>query len=135
MADQQVLCSNPCFSKIEILPAGETGPRRLDGPATMKIQGIPFLSISEFVRAKLKTWITSVLLSFSFRVKSSYLLCNESRSQQEQDALDICFCMARYWNRIDINRIQEHDMREFVRYFPVAAPAWGALQRKYGLEL
>jgi hypothetical protein len=42
--------------KIEILPAGEYGPRRLDSSTTMQLQGIPFLTLSEFVRAKLKAW-------------------------------------------------------------------------------
>jgi hypothetical protein len=42
--------------KIEILPAGEYGPRRLDSSTIMQLQGIPFLTLSEFVRAKLKTW-------------------------------------------------------------------------------
>jgi len=42
--------------QIEILPAGETGPRRLDATTVMKVQGVPFLTISEFIRAKLKSW-------------------------------------------------------------------------------
>ena len=46
--------------KIEILPAGEHGPRRLDGSTTTQLQAIPFLSHSEFVRAKLKTWSMQV---------------------------------------------------------------------------
>jgi hypothetical protein len=44
-------------SQIEILPAGETGPRHLDDTNVMKIQGIPFLNVSEFLRAKLKAWM------------------------------------------------------------------------------
>jgi len=43
--------------EIEILPAGETGPRHLDSTTVMKIQGLPFLTISEFIRSKLKTWM------------------------------------------------------------------------------
>ena len=46
--------------QIEILPAGETGPRHLDTSTVMKIQNVPFLTVSEFVRAKLKTWIMYV---------------------------------------------------------------------------
>lgn len=42
--------------QIEILPAGEEGPRRLDEATTMMIRGIPFLTVSEFIRAKLRTW-------------------------------------------------------------------------------
>ncbi|KAI3608494.1 hypothetical protein WG66_000931 [Moniliophthora roreri] len=43
--------------EIEILPAGEAGPRRLDTTTVMRIQNVPFLSISEFIRAKLKSWM------------------------------------------------------------------------------
>ncbi|KAJ7931316.1 hypothetical protein B0H13DRAFT_863037 [Mycena leptocephala] len=43
--------------EIEILPAGETGPRHLDSTTVMKMQGLPFLTISEFIRSKLKTWM------------------------------------------------------------------------------
>ncbi|KAG8216375.1 hypothetical protein J3R82DRAFT_6457 [Butyriboletus roseoflavus] len=52
----------PCspISQIEILPAGEHGPRRLDTSTTMNIKGIPFLSLSEFVRDKLKAWSMQV---------------------------------------------------------------------------
>jgi hypothetical protein len=43
--------------EIEILPAGEEGPRRLDDRTVMKIQGVPFLTVSEFIRAKIKSWM------------------------------------------------------------------------------
>lgn len=42
--------------EIEILPAGEAGPRRLDGSTVIMIGGVPFLTVSEFIRAKIKTW-------------------------------------------------------------------------------
>lgn len=42
--------------QIEILPAGERGPRRLDPSTVQIIRHIPFLTISEFMRAKLKAW-------------------------------------------------------------------------------
>ncbi|KAK0482402.1 hypothetical protein IW261DRAFT_1550313 [Armillaria novae-zelandiae] len=96
--------------KIEILPAGETGPRRLDGSTVMKIHGVPFLTISEFVRAKLKSWIIS---------------------RQDHDARDITFVMPRYWNRVDVNRIPETDMDQFVERYPEASPAWIAIKKKY----
>lgn len=44
------------YDEIEILSAGEEGPRRLDANTIMNIRGIPFLSISEYIRAKLKSW-------------------------------------------------------------------------------
>ncbi|KAF5390608.1 hypothetical protein D9757_002582 [Collybiopsis confluens] len=102
--------------EIEILPAGETGPRRLvtrppDSSVTI-IQRIPFLSFSEFIRAKLKTW--SIRMS-------------------DRDAQDIAYVMARYWNRIDINRIPEQDMNVFVTRNTSTLPWWLALKRKYGM--
>jgi len=98
--------------EIEILPAGETGPRHLDTSTVMKIQNVPFLSVSEFVRAKLKTWV----------IRGS-----------ERDAQDIIFMLSRYWNRIDINRITEQDMNLFVARNISAAASWIALKRKYGM--
>ena len=50
--------------QIEILPAGETGPRHLDTSTVMKIQNVPFLTVSEFVRAKLKTWVMYTIFMF-----------------------------------------------------------------------
>jgi hypothetical protein len=98
--------------EIEILPAGETGPRHLDTSTVMKIQNVPFLAISEFVRAKLKTWV----------IRGS-----------ERDAQDIIYMVSRYWNRIDINRITEQDMNLFVARNMSAAAPWTALKRKYGM--
>lgn len=95
---------------IEILAAGESGPRHLDNKTVMKIQGVPFLTISEFIRAKLKSWI----------IRGS-----------EGDAHDICYALARYWSRVDINRIPEQDMETFVSRNSTAAPAWTAIKRKY----
>jgi len=97
---------------IEILPAGETGPRHLDNTTVTLLQGIPFLTISEFIRAKLKNWM----------IRGS-----------ERDVQDISYTMTRYWNRVDINRIPEQDMSHFVSRHTASAPAWAALQRKYGM--
>lgn len=98
---------------IEILPAGEEGPRRLDSTKVMTIGRVPFLTISEFIRAKLKAW---------------------SIRGVEHDAQDITFAINRYWNRVDINRIPEQEMKEFVRQHKAAAPGWSELRRKYGLS-
>lgn len=54
-------------------------------------------------------------------------------SNLERDAQDICFAMSRYWNRVDANRIPEHDMNYFAGRNTVAAPAWQAIKRKYGM--
>ncbi|KAH6905358.1 hypothetical protein BKA70DRAFT_1474328 [Coprinopsis sp. MPI-PUGE-AT-0042] len=97
---------------IEILPAGETGPRVLDNVAVMKLQGVPFLTYSEFIRAKLKAWM----------IRGS-----------ERDALDITYVLARYWDRVDMNRIPEQDMNSFATKNSTAAPAWISLRRKYGM--
>ncbi|KAG5645517.1 hypothetical protein DXG03_005928 [Asterophora parasitica] len=91
---------------------GESGPRHLDKTTVMKLQGVPFLTISEFIRAKLKTWI----------IRGS-----------DGDARDISYVLSRYWNGVDINRIPEQDMTVFVSRNSTAAPAWTAIKRKYGM--
>ncbi|EPQ53713.1 hypothetical protein GLOTRDRAFT_63364 [Gloeophyllum trabeum ATCC 11539] len=98
--------------EIEILPAGEAGPRRLDANTTTTIRGIPFLSITEFLRAKLKAWAIR---------------------RQEQDAQEISYVVTRYWNRVDYNRVPEDDMNNFAKCHPAVAPAWLSIKRKYGL--
>ncbi|KAF9527437.1 hypothetical protein CPB83DRAFT_768486 [Crepidotus variabilis] len=97
---------------IEILPAGETGPRHLDSSTVMKVQNVPFLTVSEFIRAKLNSWVIRAA---------------------DRDAQDITFVLNRYWNRVDINRIVEQDMNQFCARNPAAAPGWAALRRKYGM--
>ncbi|KAJ3779014.1 hypothetical protein EV361DRAFT_284217 [Lentinula raphanica] len=99
--------------EIEILPAGEAGPRRLDASTVVKIQGIPFLAISEFVRAKLKSWMIRM---------------------SDRDAQDIIYVLSRYWNRVDINRIPEQDMNYFATRHTSSQPWWLALKRKYGMS-
>lgn len=49
----------------------------------------------------------------------------------ENDARDIVFLISRYWNRVDINRIPEHEMNDFVRQYREAAAGWMELKRKY----
>ncbi|KZT70418.1 hypothetical protein DAEQUDRAFT_667617 [Daedalea quercina L-15889] len=95
---------------IEILPAGEQGPRHLDSSKVQIIRRIPFLTMSEFIRAKLKAW---------------------ALRGTESDAHDIVFAISRYWNKVDINRIPEEEMNEFVRQHREAATGWTELQRKY----
>ncbi|KAL4247238.1 hypothetical protein ABKN59_008732 [Abortiporus biennis] len=67
----------------------------------------------EFIRAKLKAW---------------------SLRRVELDAQDIVYILGRYWDRVDINRIPEQDMKEFVSRYPAAAPAWREVRRKYGMR-
>lgn len=94
----------------------------------MKIQNVPFLTVSEFVRAKLKTWVMYAVLT------CCYFLANLFNSRgSERDAQDIIYILGRYWNRIDINRIPEQDMNLFVARNVTAAPSWAALRRKYGM--
>ncbi|KAG6334208.1 hypothetical protein ID866_4879 [Astraeus odoratus] len=51
----------------------------------------------------------------------------------ERDAHDIIYTLCRYWNRLDINRVPEHDMNHFVTCHRTAALSWAALKRKYGM--
>ncbi|KAG8930547.1 hypothetical protein FRC03_002193 [Tulasnella sp. 419] len=100
--------------EIEILNCGETGPRKLDTSNIMLIHGVPFLSISEFLRAKMNAWLTR---------------------GSEGDALDIIYVLARYWQNVDLNRIQEREMDKFIRLRGVeameASQAWKAVKARY----
>lgn len=94
----------------------------------MVIQEIPFLTVSEFIRAKLKSWVMYALpAGFSFLGDIFY-----SRGSV-RDAQDIVYVINRYWNRVDINRIPEHDMNQFAVCNGAAAPGWTAIKRKYGM--
>ncbi|KAB5591209.1 hypothetical protein CTheo_5354 [Ceratobasidium theobromae] len=75
--------------EIEICVAGETGPRNLNPHTVMAVQNLPFLSVTEFMRAKLRVWTTRTA---------------------DSDAKDILFILTRYWSSIDLNRIPEPDM-------------------------
>jgi len=97
---------------IEVVNAGEEGPRRLDHSTTMIIQNLPFLSVTEFLRAKLKSWMLRGLA---------------------EDAHDIAFMLTRYYSSVDINRIPEQDMARFVSIYTSAAAAWDAVRQRYGV--
>ncbi|KAI0777340.1 hypothetical protein BD413DRAFT_467972 [Trametes elegans] len=97
---------------VEILVAGEEGPRRLDSRTVMTLGSVPFLTITEFIRAKVKAWSLRGL---------------------DQDARDIVYAMTRYWNKVDLNRIPEQEMNDFAARFPTVAPSWLELKRKYGM--
>ncbi|KAJ7074958.1 hypothetical protein B0H15DRAFT_44733 [Mycena belliarum] len=117
--------------EIEILPAGETGPRHLDSTTVMKMQGLPFLTISEFIRSKLKTWM---MYACNRGPCYSFFAANNQDSRAEdRDAQDICYVLSRYWNRVDINRIPEPDMNHFVSRNTSVGPAWAAVRRRYGM--
>lgn len=51
----------------------------------------------------------------------------------DSDAQDITYVLSHYWNRVDINRIPEQDMGQFIARNAVVAPAWTAVKRKYGM--
>ena len=53
--------------------------------------------------------------------------------RSDKDAEDIMYILARYWNRIDINRIPEQDMNDFVKHYKTVAAPWAELRKKYGL--
>lgn len=119
------------FPQIEILPAGEEGPRRLDTSTVMTLAGLPVLTISEFLRAKLKAWVMYYSLLPPLRTHAETSTRNSRRA--DKDAEDIMYILARYWNRIDINRIPEQDMDEFVKHHKTVAAPWAELRKKYGL--
>jgi hypothetical protein len=98
----------------------------------MKIQGIPFLTVSEFIRAKLKSWMMYAASAIPLTLKILLKILTSSRGL-DVDAQDITYALSRHWNRVDINRIPEQDMNQFVARNTAAAPAWGAVKRKYGI--
>lgn len=95
---------------IEVKMAGEEGPRRLDTSTTMALHNLPWLSVTEFVRAKLKDWMLRA---------------------GAEDAHDIAFVLGSFHASIDINRIPEQDMARFVAAVPAAAPGWQAVRARY----
>lgn len=54
-----------------------------------------------------------------------------SSRRLDHDAQDIIYALTRYWDRVDINRIPEQDMRELVARYPAAKPPWKELVKKY----
>ncbi|KAG8785632.1 hypothetical protein FRC15_001005 [Serendipita sp. 397] len=73
---------------------------------------LPFLSVTEFIRTKLKVWISR---------------------RDSCDAHDMLFILTGYWESIDINRIPEQDMDVYVKQNPEAKSAWKAIKRRYGV--
>lgn len=66
------------------------------------------------------------------RVSLLHNFTNEPRSRRlEHDANDIVYALTQYWNQVDINRIPEQDMTDFVTHYADAGPAWAELKRKY----
>ncbi|KAG8739592.1 hypothetical protein FRC10_005393 [Ceratobasidium sp. 414] len=96
--------------QIEICVAGEEGPRNLSTQTVMALQGLPFLSVTEFMRAKLRVW---------------------SNRNIDADAQDVLFILNRYWASIDLNRIPEADMDRLVTVHPTAADPWAAVKQRY----
>jgi len=97
--------------EIEILNAGETGPKRINGSNV--INRLPFLSISEFIRAKMNSWLAH---------------------GSESDAADIIYVLSQFAQSVDINRIPESEMDRFVKLYPgEARQAWATIRSRYGL--
>ncbi|KZV85431.1 hypothetical protein EXIGLDRAFT_623096 [Exidia glandulosa HHB12029] len=95
---------------IEVKIAGEAGPRSLNQHTVISLQNVPWLSVTEFVRAKLKEWVLRA---------------------GAEDAHDIAFVLGQFHANIDINRIPEQDMARFVAAVPAAGPAWQAVRARY----
>lgn len=49
----------------------------------------------------------------------------------EYDAQDIIWVLATYWKSVDINRIPEEDMENFVAANPSAQQAWNAIKQRF----
>lgn len=96
--------------EIEICIAGEEGPRNLNPQTVMAHQNLPFLSVTEFMRAKLRVWSTR---------------------NTDADAQDVLFILNRYWASIDLNRIPEADMDRLVALYPSAEAPWAAVKQRY----
>ncbi|KAG8755405.1 hypothetical protein FRC11_006061 [Ceratobasidium sp. 423] len=96
--------------EIEICIAGEEGPRNLNPQTVMAHQNLPFLSVTEFMRAKVRVWATR---------------------NTNEDAQDVLFILNRYWASIDLNRIPEADMDRLVTVYPTAAGPWNAVKERF----
>ena len=103
----------------------------------MRVHGLPFLTISEFLRAKIKAWSTYVLRIVTAFCPAEHVLIGTAflfydRRCLAHDAQDITWALTQYWQTVDINRIPEQDMERFVLQNPAALPAWTALKNRYG---
>lgn len=72
------------------------------------------------------------LHSLAVSLDTGNLISARSR-QSEPDAREITYLLNRYWDKVDINRIPEHDMNDFAIATPDASRAWASLQKKYGM--
>jgi hypothetical protein len=123
------------------LPSGEAGPRRIDNSTAMYIRGIPFLNITEFTRAKLRSWMLCVYFPpihiyiqcgwMSINLSQTHLIFPFNSGHSTQDAVDLIFVLTRFWHRININRIQESDMDRFVQHYPAATQSWESLKLQW----
>ncbi|KAH7100097.1 hypothetical protein BKA62DRAFT_707599 [Auriculariales sp. MPI-PUGE-AT-0066] len=95
---------------FEVKTAGEAGPRKLDETTTMTLHDVPWLTVTEFVRAKLKEWTVRAA---------------------PEDAHDLAFALGQFHAHIDLNRIPEPDMTRFVSAVPTCAIAWQAVRARY----
>lgn len=84
----------------------------MDATTIMAISNVPFLSITEFLRVKLRVWASR---------------------RDPCDAHDVMFILTQYWEAIDINRIVEPDMDLFVQQnnVPQVKTAWRAVKGRY----
>lgn len=93
--------------QIEILPAGETGPRHLDTSTVMKMQNIPFLTVSEFIRAKLNSWVMYVPIIHIYEAADTLYpktRFGEGRSRHficAHPILEPCRHQPHYWTRYE----------------------------------
>ncbi|KAG8894730.1 hypothetical protein FRB99_001026 [Tulasnella sp. 403] len=109
--------------EIEILKAGETGPKRINPSNVMIINQLPFLSISEFIRAKMNDWVLYVNHPPPMTPVDLPFLPSASHGS-EADAHDIIFVLCTYTQAVDLNRIQENEMDRFIKLYPGSNAAY-----------
>ena len=91
---------------------------------------MPFLTYSEFIRAKLKNWMMYAS-PFRPRLSTFVLIISFSSRGSEKDASDIIFVLTHAWDRVDINRIPEQDMDQFAARNGSVTQAWAALRKRF----
>jgi hypothetical protein len=99
----------PTFLQIDILPGGEYGPRTLDTCTVQPQHGIPFLSPTEFVRAKLRSW---------------------SMTGSTRDAADAAAVLVRCAEWIDPGRVDTAEVKALAAVHGEVIPAWTAVRRR-----
>jgi hypothetical protein len=69
---------------------------------------------------------------FSPRLTNAFfLILGLNRRREDSDAHNILYIFSRFWDQVNINRIPEADMQDFVAAHRAAAAPWHSLCKKY----